>query len=115
MTDQLALLELPVAPKLTWRQQAVLDAVTRAHPESLESSEAGAILHEMKEGRWRHSRDDRCRFCGQDGKAVLEALRTKGLVTYRRRKGLEDGGWVLAGCQRPAPRGMLAATDPIPF
>lgn len=115
MTDQLALLEIPVALKLTVRQQAVLDAVTRAHPDSLESSEAGAVLHEMREGRWRHSRDDRCRWCAQEGKSVLEALRTKGLVSYRRRKGLEDGGWVLAGSQDAAPRGMLADTDPIPF
>lgn len=109
MSTQLALLEIPVAPKLTGRQQAVLDAVRRAHPDSLESSEAGAILHELKEGRWRHSRDDRCRWCSQDGKAVLQALKLKGLVTYKR-----GAGWLL-GVSPDNPKGMLRSDEDLPF
>lgn len=81
--DQLAL--IPVQPKpLTDRQQAVLDALTAAGQDGLDTDQAGAIAHELKEGRWAHGRDDRCAYCAQDGKQILQRLADLGHARYRR-------------------------------
>lgn len=40
----------------------------------LTADEAGAIIHER---RGRHTRDDRCTFCGEDGREALIRLRAK--------------------------------------
>lgn len=106
-TEQLALVEIAAAPKLTDRQAAVLQAVQAAGLDGLHADEAGAVAHALKEGRWRHGRDERCAFCGSDGNAILRRLRTLGLVKYRLRT-----GWVAVGAAKPDPPGM---TNEIPF
>lgn len=120
--EQLALLPEPEPgpPQLTDRQAAVLDLVERATHEGITADEAGALLHSLKEGRWAHTTDDRCEFCGRDGKAVLEALRTKGLVTYRRARGNRPGGWTTVGQHVPASEPAPVPPDhdgagPVPF
>jgi hypothetical protein len=88
MTDaQLNLLGAPaVAVKLTDRQRKVLLALRQVGG-TMNVDEAGAILHELKTGRWAHSRDARCDYCGQDGRSVLEALVHKGLAERKRPDG----------------------------
>lgn len=112
MTEQLALVPAPPKP-LTAKQQAVLDAVTRAGTEGLTTVEAGAILHSLKEeSRWAHTPQERCRFCSQDGAAYLRRLRALGHVKYRSVLKV----WVPADSTQPLseelPRGM---TDRIPY
>lgn len=73
----------PPAPKLTEKQQALLDAVTAAGQDGLSAAEAGAVLHSLKEeSRWAHSRDDRCVYCPRDGNVYLRRLRQLGWVRY---------------------------------
>lgn len=115
MNDQLALIEAPAQAKLTLRQSMTLDLVRAAHPDGIEASEAGAHLHSMKEGRWAHSADERCLYCGSEGKSVLEALKAKGLVRFRRAKGQEPARWLLARGTEPKPRGMLPEDAELPF
>ncbi len=107
-TDQLAI--LAEAPKLTPRQQVVMDALTRAGHDGIAPGAAGAILHELKEGRWAHGRDERCDFCSRDGLSVLKALRKKGLARYRAKLKV----WQATGDLEPGklPPGM---TTEIPF
>lgn len=120
MTEQLALVEIPASPKLTDRQRAVLDALTAAGAFGVDADQAGAIAHELKTGRWRHSRDDRCEYCGRDGNQILSRLRDLGYARYRRRKGQLAGVW-LATSERdetppaPTPGGMLPDTQALPF
>lgn len=73
MTDTL----FTVPPKLTLRQQTVYDATTTFS--GIDAAHAGQILHQAK----------RCRYCtpaapcdyaATDGRAVLEALKRKGLL-----------------------------------
>jgi len=85
MNDQIPLVEVEAIPKLKPRQQVVLDALRRAGTDGLEPSEAGAHLHALKEGRWAHSAEERCVYCGRDGNAVLKRLRDLGLARYRGR------------------------------
>ena len=81
--SQLALIP-PAPPKLTDRQQALLDAVVAAGTEGLTTGEGGAVLHALKEeSRWAHTRDERCRYCAKDGATYLRRLRTLGHVRYR--------------------------------
>lgn len=91
MTEQLTLdyearveTPAPTGPRLTDRQQRVLDALLAARPEGLEAAECGAIAHEIKQSRWAHSRADRCQFCPSDGKQILVRLAEIGLVDYVR-------------------------------
>ncbi len=104
MSEQLPLLEVEVGPKLTARQAAVLEALRAAGERGLEPSEAGAIAHELKAGRWAHSREQRCQFCGGDGADVCKALERKGLARYVRGRGL----WYAA----PEPQ---AEPEPVGF
>lgn len=86
MTEQLDLLgggrELDPAKRLGPRQRTVLEQL-QAHGH-LDADEAGAIMHELKTGRWAHSRDTRCDYCAGDGRAVLDALVKKGYATRTR-------------------------------
>ncbi len=75
-------------PRLTDRQAAVLAALQAAGESGLEPSEAGAIAHELKEGRWAHSREQRCAYCAEAGAEVCKALERKGLARYVRGRGL---------------------------
>lgn len=81
--EPLQLFDVPASHHLTDRQQAVLNALRRAGQDGLHADECGAIAHELKQGRWAHTRDERCQFCGQDGMQILRRLRELGLVRYR--------------------------------
>lgn len=113
MTDQLPLLVVETSPKLAARQQAVHAALQAAGADGLESSEAGAIAHELKETKWAHSRDDRCVYCGKDGRAILLRLAELGLARYRSRLKV----WQTVGVPQvdPEVRGMLRDDEELPF
>lgn len=114
VTDQLELVPAPTTPKLTARQQAVLDALTAAGADGLEPSEAGAVLHALKEGRWAHSREERCEYCGRDGLAVLRRLRALGLSRYRAKTKV----WTTTdapAAETEWPCGMLRPEEALPF
>lgn len=64
------------------RQRAVLLELRKLG--RLDQDEAGAIAHELKEGRWAHGRDTRCDFCSRDGRQILERLVGLGLARRRR-------------------------------
>lgn len=114
--QQLALIDTPTVPKLTVRQQRVLELVRQAGPDGVHADEIGAALHEEREGRWQHSRDDRCLYCASTGKEVLGALKKKGLVRYRRARSGMPGYWQAVDATDTRPlTGMLAATEPLPF
>lgn len=85
MTDQIALIDLPLEEKpLTDRQQLAFDYI-RAH-DGLTADEVGAFLHAHKEKR-PHGVDQRCDFCARDGRGVLTSKAVAPLVTYRRAPG----------------------------
>lgn len=114
VTDQLELVLAPATPKLTARQQTVLDALTAAGADGLEPSEAGAHLHALKEGRWAHSREQRCEWCPRDGLAVLRRLRALGLARYRAKTKV----WTTMDAPAAEvewPRGMLRPDEALPF
>lgn len=103
-------------------QLALLDrpAPRRAGQDGLDTDHAGALAHTLKLDRWAHDEHERCQFCGRDGKQILEALKAKGLATYRRANRARSipGAW-LATNQAPdpaddvsLPRGM---TNEIPY
>lgn len=98
MTEQLTLIDAPPAPKLTDRQQFALQFVTANRTDGVTADEVGAAWCEQK---GKHSADDRCQFDGQSGTEVLKALRTKGLVKYRRRTRLLEGAWLAVGASEP--------------
>lgn len=110
MTQQ-PLFDIQAAHALTARQQHVHDALTRAAHDGLTTDEAGAVAHEIKDN-WGHARDQRCRFCGQDGKQILEALKAKGLARYRRARGATPGVWLAVDLPAELPPGM---TTEIPY
>lgn len=113
MAEQLQLIETRPSPKLTGRQQAVLDALTQAAHDGITTDEAGATAHALKEGRWAHGPDDRCLYCSRDGRQILEALRTKGLARYRSRLKV----WQLADlpAEKPEPARAWDGTGPVPY
>lgn len=88
MTDQLRLLDDPKKP-LTDRQAYVLERITAAGSEGLYAEEIGAILHARKHLStmsarvYNHDADDRCDYCGRDGRGVALELKKKGRVVQR--------------------------------
>ena len=110
MNGQLALVDVQPAAKLTERQQAVLDALQRAGHDGLDADQAGAIAHELKAGRWQHSRDERCLYCAQDGLQILRRLRDLGLARYRRanRSRSLPGVWLAADVNSDPARDLAA-------
>lgn len=92
MNGQLELVEA-APPKLTDRQATILDALQHAGQDGLDTDQAGAHWHAAK---GIHRADTRCRYCAQDGKGILEALRAKGLARYRRanRSRSQPGVWL---------------------
>lgn len=110
---QEALFDVPAEPKKrTDRQELVLQAVQRAGIDGIDAADAGAILCAR---RGRHSADDRCQWDGMNGKGVLEELRAKGLVVYRRAKGSLPGAWITAGEIPDDGRMPPGMTDEIPY
>lgn len=85
VSEQLAIPEVQVEskPKLTDRQALALAALQAADHAGLHADEVGALLHEQKQGRWGHSREERCAWCGGDGLAMLRRLRELGHARYR--------------------------------
>lgn len=114
--EQLALIA-PELPKLTDRQQTVLEALQRAGQDGLDTDAAGALLCAAK---GIHGPNDRCQYDGRSGKQVLEALAAKGHARYRRAnraRGIH-GAWLATGQpdpEPPRPNAMLADDQPIPF
>lgn len=109
--EQLALIE--TGPRLTDRQRYALDELERADVDGLQTDELGALLH-ARNGK--HSAEDRCVWCGKDGRGVLEALRAKELVRYRSRLKV----WQASSCgpdrENGGPvRGMLRDDEELPF
>lgn len=104
--------EHTAAATLTPRQETVYDLVL-ATDGGISADEAGALAHETRERR-PHSRDERCEWCGQDGRQILEALHRKGLVRRRRRNDRHGRGLVYV----PLPgqsRKPSSQTEEIPF
>lgn len=95
----------PADGALTPHQAAVYAAAQDAGPRGgITASEAGALVHSR---RAVHAAAGRCVHCRGDGRAVLDALKKRGLV--KRRK---------SGVYQPvrAPPGLLPGqTDSIPF
>lgn len=85
MSEQLAIPEVQVEPKpkLTDRQALALATLQAAGLDGLHADEVGALLHEQKQGRWAHGREERCAWCGGDGLAMLRRLRELGHARYR--------------------------------
>lgn len=108
--NQLELIPKPAKP-LTGRQQLALDHITANQP--VPSDEVGAILHEDRRARGGrgHSRDERCKWCADEGKTMGASLRSHGLIVRRR-----GAGWTLPDYRigdRPAS-GYDPATAPFP-
>lgn len=81
-------------------QRAVMRVLRRV--ETLTDDEAGAIAHA---GRSRHTADERCGFCGVDGRLILRSLATRGLAE-------PFPGGVRMLCPKPAA--VPDDTDPFP-
>jgi hypothetical protein len=120
MSEQLALLP-PAQRRLTERQRAVRDALRAAGQDGLDADQAGAIAHTLKDGRWAHSKDERCRFCGKDGQAIMRRLAELGLARYRRanRQRNIHGTWLPTDAE-PQPDAAIPADGsaldgPVPF
>lgn len=112
MSEQLALLE-PPEPKLTDRQQFALELVKGAGVDGIHADEVGAAWCARRD---KHPASSRCRWCGSNGKDVLEELKRKDLVRYVRGRGPVVGFWRVVGAAEPRPaRGMLGDEEPIPF
>lgn len=99
---------------LTPRQQLALDALT-AEPDGLAADEIGAILHEQKDGRWRHDRGERCQFCGKDGRHVLNALRQRGIARSNRLGVWRATGRAVSRPSGPSLKTFADTGDDIPF
>lgn len=81
MSDHPTLFAPPPADgDLTERQRFALNLVRRTAG-GVTDEEIGAHLHAR---RGRHISTDVCRWCSDEGRGVLEALRKRGLVTRRR-------------------------------
>lgn len=113
MTAEQLVLIPPPAPRLTDKQQALLDAVAAAGLEGLGAAEGGAVLHALKEeSRWTHTRHERCQYCSRDGNQYLRRLRQLGHVRYAGKLKV----WVAVGVDPSATvYGMLPADQPLPY
>jgi hypothetical protein len=96
----------PADGNLTWRQQSVLDLVRAHGSRGIPSEQAGALAHAQSS---KHGQETRCRFCRDDGRSILVALRKRGLVKQRR----ADGFWTTPSA--PPESGYDPATAAIPF
>jgi hypothetical protein len=107
---QLALIDVPVIPVLTDRQQRIFDAIEHAGYDGLFTEELGALEHQRL---GKHRADQTCAFCGMSGKSVARELANKGLIVQRRK----PTRWTVAGkITKPTsdemPPGM---TNAIPY
>jgi|KBSMisStaDraftv2_1062788.scaffolds.fasta_scaffold03656_14 hypothetical protein len=106
MAEQLEL--VPSEPKLTDRQRYVLELVELNGGAT--ATHIGLVLHAR---RGKHDGRRPCSYCEDEGRAVLVALRRKGLVVRRR-----SGRWesLRGGVWGPAtPSSSSAQTNEIPF
>lgn len=76
--------DLPPGVTLTVRQEACYALIR--HFGNATDDELGAVAHSMlpQDSRYLHHPDSRCRFCGDAGRAIGEALERKGLVKWER-------------------------------
>ena len=81
--QQIPLVEVDPAVKLTPQQTLVLEQLKRAEADGLHADEAGAWAHSIMESKWRHSPEERCLFCTKRGLQILHRLREHGLARYR--------------------------------
>lgn len=97
MTDQLTIAGATEDPsvKVTERQRFALELIGELGP--IPSDELGAHMHER---RGKHPADQRCEWCGTEGKGIGGELRKKGLVKHRR----EEGWYVPGAPERTKPR-----------
>jgi hypothetical protein len=95
----------PADGGLTWRQQSVLDLVRRHGSNGIPTEQAGAFAHALSS---KHGPETRCRFCRDNGRSILAALRKRGLVKQRR----ADGFWTPSA---QSEAGYDPATAEIPF
>jgi hypothetical protein len=106
--------EVTAADELTPRQRAVYELVLSTEG-GITADEAGAVAHEQREKR-PHHRDERCLYCGEDGRQILHALRAKGFVRGRRNP---RGGMLYVPAQAAAQAEAVDAIRPdfdgIPF
>lgn len=73
----------PVDPDtLRDRQRRILQLLQAAGHDGLDTDQAGAVLHA---DRGKHPPDERCAFCGDDGRQVLLRLAELGLAVKERR------------------------------
>lgn len=103
MSEALQLFDTP--PSLTARQQAALNAITKAHQDGgAHYDEIGAAAHAAS---GKHGIADRCQWCGQDGRDLAQTLQAKRLIAKRvdrRPSGERIVSWVLSRGPAPAPR-----------
>lgn len=94
--------------QLTARQQLAYDMV-RAADRGVDADEIGAALHQI---RGKHHADARCRFCGDEGRAVLTSVALKPLVTRKR----ATGRWHPRNPADAPTRhsGLIATSEPDP-
>jgi hypothetical protein len=112
---QLALVDVPVVPSLTPRQQRALEVVQAAGVDGIHADELGAALH--AEYR-KHALEARCMWCGATGQSILKALKAKGLVRYRRGNRERAGFWIHVDAPQAAvvaSPGMLGPDEALPF
>jgi hypothetical protein len=86
---------VPVPPgvKMTPRLRCALEHIAARQP--VTNDELGARLHEFKRdgGKpWGHARDNRCKFCHDEGRSAGSSLRSKRLVVWKKNR-----GWCLVG------------------
>lgn len=116
MSEQLRIVDEP--PALTERQEYVLERITAAGADGLFSDEIGAVLHARKHlsmmaGRlYNHAADDRCEYCGRDGRGVALELKAKGRVVQR---GASRFVAVDLPEQEPTPEPARAEDEPAPY
>jgi hypothetical protein len=110
-SEQITLDGLQAEPKLTTRQEFVLDLV-RASTAPVDAVHVGALLCER---RGRHPRDARCAWDEQNGNGALRELERKGLVRFQR----GPAGWgptePSAPVHEPADALPAGMTTEIPY
>jgi hypothetical protein len=92
----------------TERQQRAYDAIAAAGWDGLHTDEVGQAAHQH----------ELCEWCGSAGMELGKALRAKGLVQQRRRKGPAGDIWMVwtvAGKIAPEDVGSAFNRDEIPF
>lgn len=92
--------------RLTRKQNLVVELLRARGPMS--ALEVGAVLHAAWHEPPKHSEDEPCNWCEQEGKGVLSSVGLRAYVTQRRnptrwevRGGFEPGGYDPATAEIP--------------